>query len=604
MTELPRAVEPEDTDPYFDRILRIGAAVLCVAGLSLAALLAAGLPQTLPRVLINGLIGVAGGLTVYLSSSGRKSLARRVAIGGYWLGVTFIVTINGGLTGPNLVNYPLIMAIAGWMLGARQAVLLAVLTELVFIALFVADARGMIKPAVGGGPLVQLVLVSVVTLVTAGITLLARRGYLSRLGEAQKAAAEIAAHQDELRRAHDQLEVLVEQRTRELEVAKSAAEAASVAKSAFLANMSHEIRTPLNAITGMSLLIRRAGVEPAQAQRLDKLEAASRHLLSIVDAVLDLSKVEAGKLTLDEGPVDLQVVVSGVVSMVSDRAAAKGLRLHIDVPAEPVQLMGDATRLQQALLNLATNAVKFTAQGQVTVMARVQEQNDDQVVLRFEVADTGVGIAPEALPRLFAAFEQADNSTSRQYGGTGLGLAITRRLAQLMGGDAGAQSELGKGSSFWFTARLKRAPASQAHPTALVTDDAATTIRRHHAGRRVLLAEDDLINREVASALLKDLGLIVDTAVNGREAVALARQGGYALILMDMQMPEMDGIEATRQIREQAGNRERPILALTANAFAEDKARCLAAGMNDFIGKPVMPERLHASLLRWLQQTE
>jgi PAS domain S-box-containing protein len=407
--------------------------------------------------------------------------------------------------------------------------------------------------------------------------------------------------EDELNAHRHHLEDLVAQRTAELAAAKEAAEAATVAKSAFLANMSHEIRTPLNGILGMAHLIRRDGLTAAQAQRMDTLQTASDHLLNIINAILELSKIEAGKFALEETPLRLDVLVSGIHAMLHDRLQAKHLSWRTDIDLLPGTLCGDATRLQQALLNYAGNAVKFTPAGGITLRVRQLEEDATDALIRFEVVDTGIGIAPEALPRLFSAFEQADNSMTRQYGGTGLGLAITRKLAELMGGQAGAHSTPGAGSTFWFTARLKKA----AGPLIIGAQaeeglSAELRLRRDHAGTRVLLAEDEPINREVTVTLLSDAGLIVDAAENGRQAVEQARRHPYALILMDMQMPELDGLGATREIRQWPGYAHTPILAITANAFAEDKALCLAAGMNDFITKPLHPDRLYAQLLAWL----
>ena len=379
--------------------------------------------------------------------------------------------------------------------------------------------------------------------------------------------------------------------------AKDAAEAANVAKSTFLANMSHEIRTPLNGIVGMANVLRREGVTQQQAKRLDTIDASAQHLLSVLNDVLDLSKIEAGKFTLEEAPVVASSLLANVSSILFERAQAKGIRLLIEPGHLPHNLLGDPTRLQQALLNYAANAVKFTKQGSVTFRTLKQEETADSVTVRFEVVDTGIGITPEAMSRLFGAFEQADNSMTRKYGGTGLGLAITRRLAELMGGDSGADSTPEVGSTFWFTAKLKKSSDVAIAPIA--TDvDAETVIRKGYSGYRILVVDDEPVNREVALMQLEDADLVVDTAVDGAEAVAMAQKISYEAILMDMQMPNLNGVEATLQIRQLPGYRQTPIIAMTANAFAEDKALCLGAGMNDFLIKPFTPDELFAILLR------
>jgi two-component system sensor histidine kinase/response regulator len=402
----------------------------------------------------------------------------------------------------------------------------------------------------------------------------------------------------ELDRHRHHLEELVRERTEQLAEAHAHAEAANRAKSAFLANMSHEIRTPMNAIVGLTHLLQRADPTPQQADRLNKIDAAARHLLAIINDVLDLSKIEIGKLALEETDFRLDAILDGVRSLIAEQARSKGLALEVDAENVPLWLRGDPTRLRQALLNYAGNALKFTEHGRIALRARLLKAAGEALLLRFEVEDTGIGIAPEDLPRLFGAFEQADTSTTRKYGGSGLGLAITRRLAELMGGSAGADSTPGQGSTFWFTAGLCRGRGML--PLIEPTDNAEDSLRRISHGTRLLLAEDNALNREVVIDLLHGIGLLVDSAADGREAVRMATARAYDLILMDVQMPDMDGLEATRAIRALPGGASVPIVAMTANVFDEDRRACIAAGMTDFVGKPVEPEQLFTTLRRCL----
>jgi len=416
-------------------------------------------------------------------------------------------------------------------------------------------------------------------------------------------AGAILEREQELRDLNSTLEQRVSERTIALSQAKEIAEEASRSKSTFLANMSHEIRTPLNAISGMALLMRRAGLPPEQGERLGKLEAAGEHLLEVINMVLDLSKIEAGKLVLEESSFPLGSLFENVSSMVHERALEKHLHLTCEVPDLPGLLIGDRTRLHQCLLNYAANAVKFTEQGSVTLRALIEEQNDQEVLLRFEVTDTGIGIAPEVQGRLFNAFEQADGSTTRKYGGTGLGLAITAKIAAAMGGKAGVVSEPGRGSTFWFEARLKRQAGPSIHALAS-GDSAEAALRGRYSGTRVLLVEDEPINREIAQLLLEDIGFSVEAVEDGELAVDRVSRQSYDLILMDMQMPRMDGLEATRRIRALPGGDKLLIIAMTANAFAEDRARCLAAGMNHFTTKPIDPEYFFSLLLSSLSERQ
>jgi PAS domain S-box-containing protein len=408
----------------------------------------------------------------------------------------------------------------------------------------------------------------------------------------------------ELEQHRHHLQALVEERTAALSIAKDAAEAANRAKSTFLANMSHELRTPMHAIMGMTELARRR-VSDAKAQdQLGKAMSSAQRLLRIINDVLDISKIEADRLRLEERPFSLGHVLENLTHLTEHLAIAKGLVFTVEIEPDAARLefIGDALRLGQILLNLTSNAIKFTAAGSVAVRMSLSENTASDVLVRCEIADTGIGIPADHMKRIFEPFEQADGSTTRNYGGTGLGLAISKRLAEMMGGQIGAESTEGAGTRFWFSVRLKKADIVAALPGFPEQKTPEALIRERYRGARVLLVEDEPITQEVSRGLLEESGLMVDLAENGAEAVAMVRHTNYALILMDIQMPLVNGIQATREIRMIPGREDTPILALTANVFKEERQSYLDAGMNDHLGKPVDPDLLFSTLLKWLSR--
>jgi signal transduction histidine kinase/ActR/RegA family two-component response regulator len=416
----------------------------------------------------------------------------------------------------------------------------------------------------------------------------------------------------------------LEQKNEELERALTAAREATRMKSRFLANMSHEIRTPMNGVLGMTDFLLGTGLTPEQQEYAESIKRSADSLLALINDILDLSRIEAGKLRLDQVAFALESTIAETTSMFALQARAKGLEFRSTIgPDFPEAVVGDPGRLRQVLTNLLANAIKFTEQGTVELTAEIAGEMGDAIRLKFTVNDSGIGIPPDEQGRLFDTFTQVDESNTRKYGGTGLGLAISKQLVELLGGEIGLESEAGKGSKFWFTAAFGKsaklaakapsrpAPAARltalksqtgtAQPTEGATQTPTQPSSALTASMRILLAEDNEINQRITLRLLQKLGLAADAVVNGREAVEALERRKYDLVLMDCQMPDMDGFEATAVIRSREGaSRHQTICALTANAMDGDRERCLAAGMDDYISKPVGLEKLRQALDRWI----
>lgn len=396
----------------------------------------------------------------------------------------------------------------------------------------------------------------------------------------------------------------------ELQQAKAVAEAATKAKSEFLANMSHEIRTPMNAAMGMLYLLQQTPLTEKQKNYLEKAQGAANSLLRIINDILDFTKIEAGKLEMESVPFRLDTVLALLVDVATVALHDKPIKLQITAaPDLPVNFIGDPLRLGQVLLNLTGNAIKFTEEGAVTVKVEQAAIDEGEVELLFSIQDTGIGMSAEQQAKLFSAFSQADTSTTRKYGGTGLGLTISKQLVEMMGGTLTVESEAGKGSTFSFSARLGilSAEESAALPIAAEEKQEEETGRLTAAGSfsgvKVLLVEDNQLNQEVAREILEGRGVSVDLAENGIEAVARVLHSGviYDAVFMDVQMPLMDGLEATRHIRTRHGFDSLPIIAMTASAMASDRLLCLQAGMNDQVNKPIDVTELFATLHRWVR---
>ena len=417
--------------------------------------------------------------------------------------------------------------------------------------------------------------------------------------ERAQVEAELRQARSEIGLINSQLEERIRERTEQLVVAKREAEDANLAKSYFLANMSHEIRTPLNAILGLCYLLQTTTLTSQQRDYVEKADAAAQFLFGMLNDILDFSKIEARKLELEQIDFQLGDLLKNVAKILSVRAHEKGLELNIDLQAA-VALRGDPLRLQQILVNLGSNAVKFTDRGKVSISAEVISENKNPVAVRFSVLDTGLGLSTDQTEQLFRAFHQVDTSMTRRYHGSGLGLAICKRLVELMGGEIGVESKPGRGSLFYFTVQLPPASAKMIPMRNSVASMASQTL----AGARILVVEDNVLNQEVAKGILMHHGAQVDVAADGEQAIEIFRTDAapaYDIVLMDLQMPGLDGFQTTQAIRSMT-TASLPILAMTADTLLEHRQQCLAAGMNDFIAKPINVEQMLATLLVWLNK--
>ncbi len=435
-------------------------------------------------------------------------------------------------------------------------------------------------------------------LVIAVLTLLVNRGIVVL-------EAEVENRNKMLLSVNSELEQEI-QKLKEAEEARSHAEAASLIKDAFLANMSHELRTPMNAVIGLSYLCLQTDLSGKQRDYLQKINGSAKSLLGILNDILDISKIEAGKMEMDRIPFELEEVMGNLSTIVGVRSQEKNIEFRLETaPNVPSSLIGDPLRLGQVLINLAGNAVKFTEKGEVLLRVDLEKESDDQVTLRFTVKDSGIGMSKKEIDNLFRPFTQADTSITRKFGGTGLGLSISKRLVEMMGGRIWVESASGSGSKFIFTARFHNAGTSDWDSLALSQFRIAgaqfnQALVSQFRGARMLLVEDDEINQQVAREMLESYGIQVALAVNGEEAIAKLKEEQFDGVLMDMQMPVMDGVSTTREIRKNPQYAELPIIALTANVMVRDQKEILAAGMNDHIGKPIDPDRLVAILAKWV----